>query len=85
MTFRLRPRLASPLPANLPQLAVVVPGDGLVDWRYEGDRVTTRVVEVPGCHFGVVFEAAAYEALARHLAGAAAVPVDRGASGSVAS
>ena len=77
--------LASPLPANLPQLAVVVPGDGLVDWRYERDPVITRVVEVPGCHFGVVFEAAAYEALARHLAGAAAVPVDRGATGSVAS
>ena len=67
--------LASPLPPSLPQLAVVVPGDGMADWRYERDPATTRVVEVPGCHFGVVYEPAAYEALARHLAEAAAVPV----------
>jgi triacylglycerol lipase len=77
--------LASPLPPSLPQLAVVAPGDGMADWRYERDPATTRVVEVPGCHFGVVYERAAYEALARHLAEAAAVAVDRGASGSVAS
>lgn len=77
--------LASPLPASLPQLSVTVPGDGLTDWRYGADPATTRVVEVPGCHFGVVFEAAAYEALAQHLADATAVAADRGASGSVAS
>lgn len=76
--------LASPLPASLPQLAVAVPGDGMADWRYERDSATTRVIEVPGCHFGVVFEPAAYEALAEHLAASAAAPAARGASGSPA-
>jgi pimeloyl-ACP methyl ester carboxylesterase len=66
--------LAAPLPVQLPQLAIVPPGDGLVDWRYEADPATTRVVEVPGSHLGVVFEPAAYEALAQHLAAAARVP-----------
>ena len=65
--------LATPLPARLPQLSVVVPGDGLADWRYEGDAATTRVIQVPGSHLGVVFEPAAYEALARHLAEAASM------------
>jgi triacylglycerol lipase len=64
--------LAAPLPASLSQLAIVVPGDGLSDWRYEGHAPSTRVVEVPGSHFGAVFEPVAYEALARHLAGAVA-------------
>jgi pimeloyl-ACP methyl ester carboxylesterase len=63
--------LATPLPADLPQLAVVATGDGLVDWRYEADPTTTRVVEAPASHLGVVFEPTVYEALARHLAGAA--------------
>jgi triacylglycerol lipase len=73
--------LAAPLPPSLPQLAIVVPGDGLVDWRYEGHAPTTRVVQVPGSHFGVVVERTAYEALARHLAAAAVMPADRGAAG----
>jgi len=77
--------LASPLPASVPQLAVAVPGDGMTDWRYSGDPATTRVIEVPGCHFGVVFEAAAYQALAHHLAVSTAARAERGASGSVAS
>lgn len=77
--------LAAPLPAELPQLAIVVPGDGLVDWRYEGHAPTTRVVQVPGSHFGAVFEPAAYEALARHLAAASAVSTARGAAGPAAS
>ena len=77
--------LVAPLPASLPQLAIAVPGDGLVDWRYEGHAPTTRVVQVPGSHFGVVFEPAAYEALARHLAAAAATPVERDAVGPAAS
>ena len=64
--------LAEPLPASLPQLAVVVPGDGMADWRYEADPATTTVVEVPGSHVGVVYEPAMYEALARHLARAGA-------------
>jgi pimeloyl-ACP methyl ester carboxylesterase len=72
--------LATPLPASLPQLAIVVPGDGLADWRYQADDATTRVVEVPGSHFGVVFEPRAYEALARHLAAAAAIPIERKAA-----
>jgi hypothetical protein len=42
------------------------------------------VVQVPGSHLGVVFEAAAYEALARHLAAAAAIPAERGAVGPAA-
>ena len=64
--------IAAPLPASLPQLAVVVPGDGVADWRYESDAATTHVVRVPGSHIGAVFEPVAYEALARHLARAAA-------------
>jgi pimeloyl-ACP methyl ester carboxylesterase len=64
--------LAAPLPASLPQLAVAAPGDGVVDWRYEADPATTRPVEVPGSHMGVVFEPAMYEALAGHLAAAVA-------------
>ncbi|HEY7517254.1 MAG TPA: alpha/beta fold hydrolase [Methylomirabilota bacterium] len=72
--------LAAPLPSRLPQLAVVVPGDGVADWRYEADTATTRVVHVPGSHVGVVFEPAAYAALARHLAAAATVPIDRPAA-----
>ena len=64
--------LAAPLPASLPQLAVVAPGDGVADWRYEADPATTRMIEVPGSHTGVVFEPAVYEALGRHLATAAA-------------
>jgi hypothetical protein len=71
--------LAAPLPAGIPQLAIVARNDGLVDFRYEADRDTTRVVEVPGSHLGIVFEAAAYEALARHL-GAAVAARDRVAS-----
>jgi pimeloyl-ACP methyl ester carboxylesterase len=61
--------LSAPLP-DVPQLAVVADGDGLVDFRYEADPASTRVVHVPGSHFGVVFEPAAYEALAQHLAAA---------------
>lgn len=72
--------LAEPLPSGLPQLAIAVPGDGLADWRYEGDVMSTRVVEVPGSHFGTVFEPVAYVALARHLAAAATVSVDRRAA-----
>jgi pimeloyl-ACP methyl ester carboxylesterase len=75
--------LKAPLPRTLPQLAVVVPGDGVADWRYEADPVTTQVVEVPGSHVGVVFEPAAYEALARHLAAATAARGTRGAAGRV--
>ncbi len=73
--------LAAPLPSSVPQLAVVVPGDGVADWRYEADPQSMRVVAVPGSHVGVVFEPAAYEALARHLASAhaASVPSAAGA------
>jgi pimeloyl-ACP methyl ester carboxylesterase len=72
--------LAEPLPATLPQLAVAVPGDGLVDWRYETHPALGRMVEVRGSHTGVVFEPTVYEALARHLAAAAATTGDRAAS-----
>jgi triacylglycerol lipase len=64
--------LAAPLPASLPQLAIAAPGDGVADWRYEADPATTRTIEVPGSHTGVVFERRVYEALAPHLAAAAA-------------
>lgn len=69
--------LAAPLPASLPQLAVVPRGDGVVDWRYEADPNTTRMAVVPGSHLGVVFEPAAYEALAQHLARASATTTHR--------
>jgi hypothetical protein len=77
--------LGAPLPSRLPQLAVVVPGDGMADWRYEADPATTHAVEVPGCHVGVVFEPAMFEALARHLAAAATAPGARAAAGPAAS
>lgn len=73
--------VATPLPTSVPQLAVVVPGDGVADWRYEADPASMRVVEVPGSHVGVVFEPAAYEALAEHLASARAASVLRPAAG----
>ena len=56
-----------PLPADLPQLAVVTRYDGLVDWRYCLDEATTRVVHVTASHIGIAFNPAAYEALAAHL------------------
>jgi hypothetical protein len=63
--------LAAPLSGSLPQLAVAATGDGVADWRYESDPGTTRALEAPGSHMGVVFEPVVYEALARHLAAAA--------------
>ncbi|MGH7390853.1 MAG: esterase/lipase family protein [Candidatus Rokuibacteriota bacterium] len=62
--------LAAPLPASLPQLAIVTRSDGLADWRYAADPETTRVVEVPATHLDTVFSPLAYEALAAHLASA---------------
>ncbi|MBI1736402.1 MAG: alpha/beta fold hydrolase [Candidatus Rokubacteria bacterium] len=56
-----------PLPADLPQLAIVTRFDGLVDWRYCLDEATTRVVHVTASHIGLAFNAQAYEALAAHL------------------
>jgi pimeloyl-ACP methyl ester carboxylesterase len=56
-----------PLPADLPQLAIVTRYDGLVDWRYCLDEATTRVVHVTASHIGIVFNPSAYEALATHL------------------
>ena len=73
--------LATPLPASVPQLAVVVPGDGVADSRYEADPASMQVAEVPGSHVGVVFEPVAYEALAHHLASACAASVPRSAAG----
>jgi pimeloyl-ACP methyl ester carboxylesterase len=72
--------LATPLPASVPQLAVVVPGDGVADWRYEADDASMRVVDVPGSHVGVVFEPATYVALAQHLASARAASTLRSAA-----
>jgi pimeloyl-ACP methyl ester carboxylesterase len=63
--------LATPLPAHIPQLAVVAIRDGLTDWRYQADPATMRVAEVPTSHFGSVYDPAVYEALAEHLASAA--------------
>ncbi len=60
--------LATPLPADLPQLAVVTRQDGVVDWRCCVDRATTRVVEVDATHIGLAFNATVYAALARKLA-----------------
>ena len=56
-----------PLPADLPQLAIVTRYDGLVDWRYCCDEATTRVVHVTASHIGLVFNEAAYAALAAYL------------------
>jgi pimeloyl-ACP methyl ester carboxylesterase len=74
--------LAAPLPATVPQLAVVPHDDGLIDFRYEADRATTRVLDVPGSHMGVVFEPVVYEALAHHLASASGVRAPRTSAGS---
>lgn len=59
--------LDRPLPADLPQLAIVTRFDGLVDWRYCMDEATTRVVHVTASHIGLAFNPQAYEALAGHL------------------
>jgi pimeloyl-ACP methyl ester carboxylesterase len=66
--------LAAPLPASVPQLAIVSRGDGAADWRYCADPATTRVVEVRASHVGLVLSPDAYAALAAHLAMAAAQP-----------
>src|SRR5262245_14265978 len=60
--------LAAPLPADLPQLAVVTRQDGFVDWRTCLDAATMRVVEVDATHIGLAFNATVYAALARELA-----------------
>jgi pimeloyl-ACP methyl ester carboxylesterase len=59
--------LASPLPPELPQLAIVTAHDGLTDWRYCRDPATMRVVRVSASHFGLVFNPTVYEVLADHL------------------
>ena len=64
--------LARPLPADLPQLAIVTRYDGLADWRYGGDPATMRVVEVTASHTGLVWNAAACLAIAEPVAAAAA-------------
>jgi len=64
--------LHAPLPATMPQLAIVTPWDGFADWRYCADRATMSVVAVPGSHGGLVWNVQVYRALARHLAGARA-------------
>jgi pimeloyl-ACP methyl ester carboxylesterase len=60
--------LATPLPADLPQLAIVTRHDGLADWRYCADPATTRVVEVTASHMGLVWNTKAYRAIGEHLA-----------------
>jgi pimeloyl-ACP methyl ester carboxylesterase len=61
--------LRTPLAASHRQLAIVTRRDGLTDWRYTLDPATMDVVEVPGSHSGLVWNAHAYRALATHLAG----------------
>lgn len=63
--------LVAPLPARVPQTAVVTRRDGFVDWRYCLDAATTRVVDVTASHVGLAFNPTAYRAIAEHLAGAA--------------
>jgi triacylglycerol lipase len=64
----------APLPSDLPRLAIVTPYDGVADWRYgvEADEGTTVVVTAS--HVGLVVNAAAYRAVARHLAAASRAP-----------
>lgn len=59
--------LRQPPPADVPQLAVVTPHDGLADWRYCLDPSTTRVAQVCSSHIGLVWSPAVYRALAHHL------------------
>lgn len=60
----------APLSSDLPRLAIVTPYDGVADWRYgvEADEETIKVVTAS--HVGLVLNAAAYRAVARHLAAA---------------
>jgi triacylglycerol lipase len=60
--------LTTPLPALLPQLAIVARYDGLADWRYGADPATMQVVEVTCSHVGLVWNAAACRAIGEHLA-----------------
>jgi hypothetical protein len=75
--------LGAPLPSRLPQLAVVVPGDGMADWRYEADPATSR--GGAGLPRRRRLRAAMYEALARYLAAAVAVTGERASAGPAAS
>ena len=64
--------LHAPLPATIPQLAIVTRWDGFADWRYCADATTMDVLAVPGSHSGLVWNVHVCRALARHLAGARA-------------
>jgi hypothetical protein len=63
--------LETAFPAAVPQLAVYTRTDGIVDWRMCVDDDPARNVEVTGTHVGLVANAAAYRAIAQHLAAAA--------------
>jgi pimeloyl-ACP methyl ester carboxylesterase len=72
--------LQTPLPADLPQLAIVTRHDGVADWRYGADPATTATIEVTASHTGLVFNPVAYRAIATHLAVASRAPMQaRGA------
>jgi triacylglycerol lipase len=73
--------MAAPLPAVLPQLAIVTRYDGLADWRYGADPATMRVVEVTSSHLGLVWNAAACRAIGQHLAVASAATAGTQRSG----
>ena len=64
--------LRQPVPADIPQLAVVGRYDGLVDRRYCMDTASTTV-EVPASHMGLVWSPEVYRTLAHHVHSASAV------------
>lgn len=62
--------LETAFPAAVPQLAVYTRTDGIVDWRMCVGDDPAGNVEVTGTHVGLVANAAAYRAIAQHLAAA---------------
>ena len=62
--------LESAFPAAVPQLAVYTRTDGIVDWRMCVSDDPAGNIEVTGTHVGLVANAAAYRAIAKHLAAA---------------
>jgi pimeloyl-ACP methyl ester carboxylesterase len=62
--------MAAPLPADLPQLAIVTRHDGLADWRSCRASDGMRVVELAASHTGLAWSAAACRAIAEHVAAA---------------
>lgn len=63
--------LAQPFPPGVRRTAIYSRRDGVVDWRASLDGDPCIDVEINSTHVGMVVSAAAYEAIARALAGTA--------------